>query len=288
MLQFLSFRTSQAPFPAWEVSIIIDILWNRQKKLGTTYHCILLGISLSDVVGSLSWPFRRTWLPSFESGTVDGRSVFGASGTQRTCSVQGFFIQVGMAAPLYSGVLSVHYLLMVRYGWNENSNKKVSTWEHLSRSSVNSGSWNGVCESWYSTLQFSKHFGAGLLLCRLSVKAEDGQWTCVASRRWCMGISSLFGFPSYVPQFIWQWFTFLFGIKHVEWAVTMWRDWKLNDRAKSAVSLCKQHSMSAPFTWQLSFLPLYEWCKHDRTVSVNIFPSAYLLRHFIHFKASRT
>jgi hypothetical protein len=68
-----------------------------------------------------------TWLPSFESGTVDGRSVFGASGTQRICSVQGFFIQVGMAAPLYSGVLTVYYLLMVRYGWNENSNKKVST-----------------------------------------------------------------------------------------------------------------------------------------------------------------
>lgn len=41
-----------------------------------------------------------------------------ASGTTASCTVQGFFIQLSLAAPMYNLFLAAHYLLVIKYGWS--------------------------------------------------------------------------------------------------------------------------------------------------------------------------
>eukprot|EP00567_Pseudictyota_dubia_P016298 CAMPEP_0197442650 /NCGR_PEP_ID=MMETSP1175-20131217/8622_1 /TAXON_ID=1003142 /ORGANISM="Triceratium dubium, Strain CCMP147" /LENGTH=132 /DNA_ID=CAMNT_0042973167 /DNA_START=85 /DNA_END=480 /DNA_ORIENTATION=+ len=82
--------------------IVLDILHprNRSKKLCKVYSRLLLGMSLSDLCSSVAmalstWPIPR------------GTNVYAASGTQGTCTAQGFFVQMGTAAPLYNGFLAL-------------------------------------------------------------------------------------------------------------------------------------------------------------------------------------
>jgi hypothetical protein len=46
-------------------------------------------------------------------------------GTDRTCSYSGFFNQFAVASPIYNTMLSVYFLLKIRYGWQENDLAKV-------------------------------------------------------------------------------------------------------------------------------------------------------------------
>ena len=43
-------------------------------------------------------------------------NIWGAMGTTRTCEVQGFFLQLGLAIPMYNALLSIFFLLVIRYG----------------------------------------------------------------------------------------------------------------------------------------------------------------------------
>lgn len=92
--------------------LIYDIVSNGRfrKKL---YHSILLGMSITDALCSFAfffttWPIPPEVLP-----------VWGASGTQLTCTVQGWFTQFSISAIFYSGFLAFHYLLVIRMGWTE-------------------------------------------------------------------------------------------------------------------------------------------------------------------------
>ena len=206
--------------------IIVDILRKRQKKLGTTYHRILLGMSLSDVVGSFAVALSTWPIPSLESGTIDGGSIFGASGTQGTCSAQGFFVQVGMAAPLYNGVLSVYYLLMVRYRWNENSNK-MRLLENICHVLV----WLLALGTAFASLGLGLFNSANVwcwiaplpLDCVSSVKAENGQGTCVrGDNAWVYRLAF---------YFIWIWLSFIcvtFCMAMVY--ITVWKQTRRMDR----------------------------------------------------------
>lgn len=51
--------------------------------------------------------------------------VYGAVGNTRTCTAQGFFLQLAIIAPLYNASLSLYYLLMIRYGWVERRLKRL-------------------------------------------------------------------------------------------------------------------------------------------------------------------
>lgn len=103
--------------------ILLDILHprNRPKKLRAVYHRLLLGMSVSDLCSSVAMALSTWPIPK-------GTSVYAASGTQGTCTAQGFFVQMGTAAPLYNGFLAVYYLLTVRYNWSRTHGRMI-TWE---------------------------------------------------------------------------------------------------------------------------------------------------------------
>lgn len=106
---------------AW---IIIDIVRDHNKKLGTVYHRLLLGMSSVDLLSSCFY-FLSTW--PIPEGTPN---VYAASGNTATCTMQGFFVQLGIATPLYNGFLSIYYLLVLRYGWKEHDFRRVERCMH--------------------------------------------------------------------------------------------------------------------------------------------------------------
>jgi len=107
---------------AW---IVYDLCLRDTKhvKLKTTYHRLILSMSLIDILSS-SWLFIGTWaVPvhySFNAYGNAGYKVAGASGNEASCEAQGFFLTLGMATPLYNVALALYSLLVARYGWKES------------------------------------------------------------------------------------------------------------------------------------------------------------------------
>jgi hypothetical protein len=75
----------------------------------------MLGMSISDMITSFFGFFLSTWpMPK------DTWLAYGAVGSAATCSMQGFFFQLGIAAtPLYNCALAYFYLMKIIYGWND-------------------------------------------------------------------------------------------------------------------------------------------------------------------------
>jgi hypothetical protein len=71
------------------------------------------------------WYFLSTW--PIPRGTAN---VFAPSGTTASCTAQGFFIQFGIATPLYNAALALYYLLIIRYQWKEKRMKKAEKYLH--------------------------------------------------------------------------------------------------------------------------------------------------------------
>merc|ERR1719464_908913 len=70
-------------------------------------------MSISDFNTSF-WYFLSTWaVPS------ENTNLYQANGTDASCTAQGFFVQLGIATPLYNFALSFYYLLLIRYRLDE-------------------------------------------------------------------------------------------------------------------------------------------------------------------------
>jgi hypothetical protein len=97
------------------------IIWDTislPRNTRKMYHRILLGMSISNLVSSLAW-FFTTWpIPP------EVLPVWGASGTQATCSAQGFFAQFSLSTVFYNGGLALYYYLVIRRGWTERALEK--------------------------------------------------------------------------------------------------------------------------------------------------------------------
>jgi len=93
-------------------SLIIYMIKSGQRtKLQLSHNRILLAMSILDILQSTAIAFLTTPAPR-DSGLPD------ALGNDTTCAIQGFFIQMGFAVPLYSAALSIYYLLRIRYDVN--------------------------------------------------------------------------------------------------------------------------------------------------------------------------
>lgn len=88
-------------------SMIVYLVQKSSRK--TPYKRILLGLSLADIVASLSWALSPFLLPVASSQRVWAR------GTDATCMFLGFLTQLSFIAIWYNGMLSFYYLLTVRY-----------------------------------------------------------------------------------------------------------------------------------------------------------------------------
>ena len=73
--------------------IIVEVVTTK-VKLHTVYNRLLLGMSIVDVLASIAYMFSTIPIPA---DTVD---VDWAFGTIRTCTVQGFFVQLGIISPI--------------------------------------------------------------------------------------------------------------------------------------------------------------------------------------------
>jgi len=104
--------------------LVYMILRNpREKNKNKSYHRIMLGMSICDICASTAW-FFSTWLEPVGS-------AIGAVGTQATCSLQGFFVQLDVTTIFYSGTLSLYYLLILVYKWENERFAKIEPFLHL-------------------------------------------------------------------------------------------------------------------------------------------------------------
>ena len=98
--------------------IIIEVLTDRTEpkaKRHHPYHRLLLAMSLYDVLENFC-NFASTWpVPEGTEGIV------WAKGSTATCSMQGYFLTLGVAIPIYNAMLSLYYVLIIKYKYSEDT-----------------------------------------------------------------------------------------------------------------------------------------------------------------------
>ena len=105
--------------------VLIDILKSSTKL--KSHQRLLLTLCVTDICSSTAF-FLSTWpIPS-----DDSRGVFGAEGNQNSCVVQGFAVQFSSINPIYNMMLSINYVLVIKYGKTEDFLKsRVEPFMHL-------------------------------------------------------------------------------------------------------------------------------------------------------------
>ena len=102
---------------------IVFIILRDHSRRNRLYHRLLLGISCCDISSSF-WIGMSTWPIPSESGAK------WAIGNDRTCQVQGFFLQLVIWSSFYNASLSIYYTLVIRYNWKERELKKLEWFMH--------------------------------------------------------------------------------------------------------------------------------------------------------------
>lgn len=104
------------------------IVWKvvANRKRATAYDRLMLGLSLSDIVASISHWLTPLFLPTETSSRPF------AIGNDGTCTFLGFLTQLGFAPVLYNGFLSFYYLLTIRFGVKKhNFARRYEPWMHI-------------------------------------------------------------------------------------------------------------------------------------------------------------
>ncbi len=111
-------------------STLIWMIVRSQEGICTTQHRILLGLSIFDIVSSLTYAtFSTTAAPSDIN-----YYMWNARGDQTTCTVQGFLIGVGVLGGLwYNAALNYNFLVVMQLTMK---NKRGSTREEYIRTKV--------------------------------------------------------------------------------------------------------------------------------------------------------
>ena len=89
--------------------IIKNVLWDLYTQNKSTCHCIMLGLSCSDVIYSFLF-FLGSWV------MPKGEQLFTVAGSEFTCNVAGFLF-ISSYYPctlLYSCSLATYYLLKIK------------------------------------------------------------------------------------------------------------------------------------------------------------------------------
>jgi hypothetical protein len=90
----------------------------------TTYHRMLLSISILDVIHSTSSAFSTLLVPSYTNGTF-------AHGTTATCSMQGALQQLTPTIVIYMAMLNTYFMLKIRYNIADSViNRRFEIWFH--------------------------------------------------------------------------------------------------------------------------------------------------------------
>lgn len=104
-------RSSMAIASIIASSVLIWIIRRSHVGLSTTYHRLLLGMCIADILFSLSLAHFNIMAPS-----DDDYFVWNARGNLATCSAQGFAAYAGaLCGLMYNCSLNLYYLAVVKY-----------------------------------------------------------------------------------------------------------------------------------------------------------------------------
>jgi hypothetical protein len=103
--------------------ILVSILFKKKKVRWSPYNQIVMSISLFDCCSSIGYIFGSALTPA-EVG------IYGSIGNEQTCGFQAFLFQIGIASIYYNLVLSVYFVMIVKYRWNARKLKRVQWWVH--------------------------------------------------------------------------------------------------------------------------------------------------------------
>jgi hypothetical protein len=103
--------------------IIYTVVQTRGHIMGS-YECILLGLSVCDIILTVSWTLAPFLTPKDASQRIT------ALGNDATCNMGGFLWQFSYSTYWYNGLLSFYYLTTIVYGWSEDRFKKLAPYLH--------------------------------------------------------------------------------------------------------------------------------------------------------------
>ena len=81
---------------------------DRKRKCQFVHNRIMTAMSCIDVLNSLAWFASTAAIP------LGSEYTYGAQGTTATCAAQGFFIQLGLAVPVYNAMMCIYFYLVVK------------------------------------------------------------------------------------------------------------------------------------------------------------------------------
>lgn len=91
--------------------IIVDILRDRKRRR-KLFGNMMVMMSLFDALGSAAYAFTTLPIPA-------NSYIYGSKGNNASCTVQAFFIQMGLIAAYFNVSIGFYYLVMIKYGWHE-------------------------------------------------------------------------------------------------------------------------------------------------------------------------
>jgi hypothetical protein len=104
--------------------LIIHEFFSRSPDHRSTYHHLMLAISCYDVISSIAYIFTGVLVPT-------SAGQYESHGNGATCKLQGFLIQLGQTSLFYNLLLSVYFLLLVKYNWKERRFRKYRNYVHV-------------------------------------------------------------------------------------------------------------------------------------------------------------
>ena len=104
--------------------LILYVLSKPKKTIWSPYNQIIMSVSFFDVMSSIAYIMGTSLAPA----TL---GLPGSIGNEATCGFQAWLYQLGLTAVYYSVILSMYFLLVVKYDWNERKFVNVSRYVHL-------------------------------------------------------------------------------------------------------------------------------------------------------------
>ena len=96
-----------------------------KRKYPALFHRIVLCLCLADILASSSILLQVFLVPTYTGLPL-------AIGNTESCEVVGFFFQFVLAAYFYSSVLSLYFLVTIRYNWKEEKATRIlEPWIHV-------------------------------------------------------------------------------------------------------------------------------------------------------------
>lgn len=108
-------------------ALIVYVILTSGQKLSTTYHRLMFGMSITDMIGSLA--MSLTSLPMPKSMPYEKEFGYHWAGTRLgntiTCNIQGFMFTIGTTSMFaYNGFLCVYYACAIGFMMRERNIRK--------------------------------------------------------------------------------------------------------------------------------------------------------------------